>query len=321
MGNRLEDKVAVVSGGGRGIGRAVALLLAEEKASVVVNDLGSEVDGTGSMKDAADGVVAEITRKGGKATAIYEDVSTMAGGEAVIQKAVDTYGHVDVLVNSVGVRQDRMIFQMSPEEWDVVIRNSLKVVFTTTKFACILMRQQRSGRIVNLTSDAGMGALGMSNYAAASEGIVGFTRTVARDMGRYGITCNAVSPLARTRLFPGSVESYRPSGMHPTPDERAGLGIPEPQDNWSGSGSPDDPENVAPLVVYLSTEESPNANGYVFGIRGGDIYPYTNPEPERSIYHRGLFSMDELDDLVPRIISHDMRNWGRAWARSHFSAR
>ncbi len=306
MGNSLEGKVAVVSGGGRGIGRAVALLLAEEKASVVVNDLGCEVDGTGAMNDPADNTVAEIVRQGGKAVASYEDVSTMEGGEAVVKKAMDTYGHIDVLVNSVATRRDSMIFQMTEAEWDAVIKGSLKSVFTTTKYACILMRQQRSGRIVNITSDAGMGAIGMSNFSAASEGIVGMTRTIARDMGRYGITCNAVSPMAKTRLFPGSVEMYRPSGSHPTPDERAGLGIPNPSESWEGPGQPDDPENVAPLVAYLCTEESPNANGYVFGIRGGDIYLYTNPEVERAVYKETVFDMDDLDYLVPRIISYDM---------------
>ncbi len=312
MGNRLEGKVAVVSGGGRGIGRAVALLLAEEKASVVVNDLGCEVDGTGSLKDPADRVVAEIARAGGTAVAGYEDVSTMAGGEAVVQRAVDTYGHVDILVNSVGVRRDRMIFQMTPDDWDIVVRNSLKSYFTTTKHACILMRQQRGGRIVNLTSDAGLGAIGTSNYAAATEGIIGLTRTVARDMGRYGVTCNAVSAVALTRLSPGSVESYRASGVHPTPDQRAGLGLPPPLGAWEGPGSPDDPDNAAPLVAYLCTEGSPNANGYVFGVRGGSIYLYSNPEVERSIYKTGIFTMDEMDELVPRHMSYDMR---RPWTR------
>ena len=273
MGNRLEGKVAVVSGGGRGIGRAVALLLAEEKASVVVNDLGCEVDGTGSWKDPADQVAAEITRNGGTALASYEDVSTMEGGERLIQTAFDTYGSMDILVNSVGVRRDGMIFQMSPEEWDVVLRNSLKSYFTTTKHACIHMRHLHGGRIVNLTSDASLGAIGMSNYAAATEGIIGMTRTVARDLGRYGVTCNAVSAVAKTRLFPGS---------------------------------PGDPENVAPLVAYLCTEESPNANGYVFGVRGGSIYLYSNPAEERSIYKTGIFTMDELDELVPQFISFDM---------------
>ncbi|MBI4311043.1 MAG: SDR family oxidoreductase [Chloroflexi bacterium] len=310
MGDRFQGKVAVVSGGGRGIGRAVALLLAEEGASVVVNDLGSEVDGTGASHAPADETVAEIIRRKGKAVASYHDVSLMSGGEAVIQKAVDTYGRLDVLVNSVGVRRDRLIWQMTPEDFDAVIRHSLKSVFTPIKFACILFRQQRSGRIVNITSDAGLGAIGMSNFAAASEGIVGMTRTIARDMGRYGVTCNAVSAMAATRLFPGVVDMYRQAGSVATnPDRRAGLGTPFPRDPrvaWKGPGGPNDPENVAPLVAYLASEESPNANGYVFGIREGDVYLYTNPEPDRAIYDRGLFSMDALDDLVPRIISYDM---------------
>ena len=297
MGNRLEGKVALVSGGGRGIGQAVALLLAEEKASVVVNDLGCEVDGTGALKDPADSVVAEIASKGGTAIASYEDVSTMAGAEAAIQKAVDTYGHLDILVNSIGVRRDQMISQMSPEEWDSVIRNTLKGVFAATRYACAVMRQQRSGRIVNLTSDAGLGAIGMSSYAAASEAVIGMTRTVARDMGRYGVTCNAVSPVAKTRLFP---DIAAPSPF----DQLAGLGI-EPRHTWSGPGSPDDPANVAPLVVYLCTGQSPNANGYVFGVRGGDICLYTNPEAERSIYKRDPFTVDDLDDLVPRVLLFD----------------
>ena len=306
MSGRFADQVAVVSGGGRGIGRAVALLLAEEGASVVVNDLGCEIDGTGASPVFADQVVKEITDNGGKAVASYEDVSLMAGGEAVIQKAVDTYGQLDILVNSVGVRRDEMIFNMRPEDFEVVIQNSLKSYFTTTKYACILFRQQRYGRIVNLTSDAGLGEIGMSNYSAATEGIVGMTRTIARDMGRYGVTCNAVSPVAKTRLFPGGVDSYRTSGIYPTPDDRAGLGLKEPGIGWADDNSPEDPANVAPLVAYLAGVGSPNANGYVFGVRGGDIYLYTNPEVERAIYHEKVFSMDELDDLVPRIISFDM---------------
>lgn len=310
MGDRFEGKVAVVSGGGRGVGRAAALLLAEEGASVVVNDLGADVDGRGSFPAPADGVVAEITGAGGKAVASYEDVSQMPGGEALIQRAVDTYGRLDILVNSVGIRRDRMIFEMTPEDWDAVITGSLKSYFTTTKYACILFRQQRGGRIVNILSDAGLGSIGMSNYAAASEGIVGMTRTVARDMGRYGVTCNAISPMVSTRLFPGGVtDMYRQGGTGPNPDVRAGLGVPAPRDpreTWSGPGTPQDPGNAAPLVAYLCGDGSPNANGYVFGVRGGDIYLYTNPEVERGIYNERVFTMDELDDVVPRIISFDM---------------
>ncbi len=300
MGNRLEGKVALVSGGGRGIGRAVALLLAEEKASVVVNDLGCEVDGTGSSREPADGVAAEIVQKGGKAVPIYQDASTTDGGDAMVQKAVETYGRLDILVNSTGVRQDRMIFQMRPEEWDTVIRNTLKAAFVTTRYACLVMRAQRSGHIVNLTGDAGLGAIGMSNQAAASEGIIGLTRTVARDMARYGVTCNAVSAMAKTRLFAGTVE------MHRQPGARSALGQ---QATPGAQGSPDDPSSVAILVAYLCTDGAPNANGYVFGVRGGDIFVYTNPEVERTISKRDMFTLEELEELVPRTISHDMRNW------------
>ncbi|MCY4581119.1 MAG: SDR family NAD(P)-dependent oxidoreductase, partial [Chloroflexi bacterium] len=152
MGNRLEGKTAVVTGAGRGIGRATALLLAEEGASVVVNDLGCDVDGSGSSSDPADGTVEAIKSAGGNAVANYDNVATMEGGEAVIRSAVDSFGQVDVLVNSVGVLQDRMIYRMSPDEWDRVIRYNVKGTFTPTKFAAILFRQQRSGRVVNFTS-------------------------------------------------------------------------------------------------------------------------------------------------------------------------
>ena len=303
MDNRLAGKVAAVTGAGRGIGRGVALLLAEEGASVVVNDLGCEVDGTGSSNVPADQVVAEIQQNGGKATANYDDVSSAQGGENLIQTAVDNYEKLDILVNSVGIRKDHMIYQTSEEEWDQVIRNNLKGTFVPTKFACILFRQQRSGRIVKLTSDAGLGAVGSSNYAAASEGIVGFTRTVARDMGRYGVICNAISPLAQTRLFPGLVEEFRGGEAGLTPEGTAGIGMSPPLSQWEGRGSADDPDNIAPLAVLLCTDIVPNINGYVLGVRGGSIFLYSNPQIERSIYAWGNYSMDEMDVLVPKMIA------------------
>jgi len=303
MGNRLEGKVAVVTGAGRGIGRGVALLLAEEGASVVVNDLGCDVDGTGSSHVPADQTVAEINSRGGKAIASYDNVSIMDEGENLIKTAVDTYGQLDVLVNSVGILRDRMIYQSTPVDFDLVIRNNVKGTFVPTKFAAIVFRQQRSGRIVNMTSDAGLGEIGRSNYAAASEGIIGITRTVGRDLGRYGVTCNAISPMVETRLFPGTVDEYRVADAPgPSRDERAGIGPSPVLSDWEGPGSPDDPENVAPLAVYLSTYATPHVNGYVFGVRGGSIYLYSNPAIERTIHKYGRFTMDEMDVLVPKML-------------------
>lgn len=303
MGDRLAGKVALVTGAGRGVGRGVARLLAEEGASVVVNDLGAEVDGTGSSHVPADQVVAEIASAGGKAVASYDDVGTMEGGENAIQTTVDSFGHLDVLVNSVGSLRDRMIYQMTPDEWDVVIRNNVKAMFIPCKFAAILFRQQRSGRVVNMVSDAGLGDIGRSNYAAASEGAIGLTRTVARDLGRYGVTCNGISPLVETRLFPGTVDEYRVAkGPEPTPGQRAGIGPSPAMAEWEGPGHPDDPENVAPLAVYLSTYASPNINGFIFGVRRGSIFLYSNPEVERAIHKWGTFTMDEMDVLVPKMI-------------------
>jgi len=200
MGDRLKGKVAVITGGGRGIGRAEALLFAEEGARVVVNDLGSEPDGSGKSTSPADDVVKEIKDKGGEAVANYNDVSSTEGGENIIKTALDAFGRLDVLVNNAGLYRDRMIFKMSPEEWDIVLKVDLYGVYNCTRPACMIFREQRSGRIINTSSEAGLGNMGQANYSAAKEGVIGFTRTVARDMGKYGVTCNAVRPRAATRI-------------------------------------------------------------------------------------------------------------------------
>ncbi|MXY86614.1 MAG: SDR family NAD(P)-dependent oxidoreductase, partial [Chloroflexi bacterium] len=201
MGDRLDGRVAIVTGAGRGIGRGHALLLASEGARVVVNDYGGsqggELDGEAGPSDE---VVSAIKDAGGDAVANYDSVADMDAGERMVQQALDAFGRLDILINNAGILRDRMVFNMTEEEWDVVVDVHLKGHFTVTKFASQVFRQQRSGRIVNTSSESGLGNMGQANYAAAKEGIVGLTRTLARDLGRYGVTANAIRPRAGTRL-------------------------------------------------------------------------------------------------------------------------
>ena len=296
----LKGKSAVVTGGGRGIGKAIATKLAEEGANVIVNDIGCEIDGTGYSKDPADSTVEEINSKKGNSKADYNNVSIMSEAENCIKNCIDSFGNIDILINSAGIANNRLLFQMSQKDFDTVIDNNLKGMFAPTKFAAILFRQQRSGRVVNLTSDAGLGEIGKSNNAAASEGIIGLTRTTATDLGKYGVTANAISPIAKTRLHAGTVESYLSSElMTSNSDDKAGIGISDPSLEWNPT-TEDGPENVASLAVCLSTEYLPNVNGYVFGVNGGSIYVYSNPSPDKKIYKAGVFEMAEMEQLVPK---------------------
>jgi len=296
MGDRLKGKVAIVTGAGRGIGRGEALALAAEGAKVVVNDLGGAADGTGADKSPADEVVAEIKKMGGEAVANYDSVATMEGGEKIIKAAIDTFGRLDILVNNAGVLRDRMVFNMTEEEWDTVISVHLKGHFACTKPACVIFRQQRSGRIINTSSTSGLGNMGQANYAAAKEGIVGFTRTVARDMGRYGITCNAIRPGAGTRLtLSPEMEDARKKR------EAAGMGGPPRMEIPP-------PEAIAPFVVFLCTDEAANINGHTFQVRGGEVDLMTDPVVVRSIHKAGTWTVDELCKLAPQSLAAGLVN-------------
>jgi NAD(P)-dependent dehydrogenase (short-subunit alcohol dehydrogenase family) len=297
MGERLKGKVAVITGAGRGIGRGHALLFAAEGAKVVVNDFGGAADGTGGAKGPADEVVEKIRKAGGEAVANYESVATPEGGENIIKTAIDNFGRLDILVNNAGVLRDRMIFNMTEEEWETVIKVHLYGTFHCTKPACVVMRQQRGGRIVNTSSTSGLGNRGQGNYAAAKEGIAGFTRTVARDMGRYGVTCNAIRPAAATRL------TVSPE-MEAARKKREQTGQPAPAFDITSLV----PEAIAPLVVFLCTDEAANINGHIFYVRAGQISLMTDPTIWRSVHKDGRWTVDELCKIIPQSLAAGLVN-------------
>jgi len=300
MGDRLKGKVAVVTGAGRGLGRAHALALAAEGAKVVVNDPGGAGDGTGSSTSPADEVVKEIKATSGEAVANYDTVATMEGGERIIKAALDNFGRLDILVNNAGILRDRMIFNMTEEEWDAVMKVHLYGHFNCTKPACVIFRQQRSGRIINTSSEAWLGNVSQANYSAAKAGIIGFTRTVARDMGRYGVTCNAICPLAKTRL------GLRPEQLEAA-KKAAEKGDTFMLEVWQRIEHLT-PEDVSPFVVYLATDEAANINGCVFSVQGGDIGIYPDPVLTRTLYKEGRWTVDELVDIMPRTVAKDLVN-------------
>jgi len=283
---RLEGKIAIITGAGRGIGRAIAIQMAEEGARVVVNDPGVGPDGAGHDDGPADQVVAEIKAKGLTAVANYASVATMAGGESIIKTAIDSFGRIDILVNNAGILRDRMIFNMSEQEWDDVIAVHLKGHFACTKPAAVVMRQQRYGRIINFSSESGLwGNAGQANYGAAKSGIAGLTRVVARDMGRYGVTCNAIAPRAWTRL------------TATIPQQRPGAGAARSPELEELS-----PESVSPMVCYLASDHAWNINGQVFHVYAGTVALLHHPLPSRTIFKNGMWTLDELSKMVPTIL-------------------
>ncbi len=307
MGERLKGRTAIVTGAGRGIGRGIALLLAEEGANVVVNDFGVNVDGSSPSQGPAADVAEEIRTRGGSAVPNFDTVATVEGGEAIIKAALDNFGRLDILINNAGILRDRMLFNMSEEEWDAVIAVHLKGHFACTKPAAVIFRQQRYGRIVNMSSISGLGGnAGQANYGAAKAGIAGFTRVVARDLGRYGVTCNAIAPGALTRM----TQSI-PSG---TADLRARAGVqsvgatPPPASAAGGVPEMRDPEYIAPMAVFLCLDEAWNINGKVFHVAGGQISLAHEETPMRTIMKQGMWTVAELKQLVPTRLLQGLSN-------------
>lgn len=301
MGELLKGKVVVVTGSGRGIGRAISLLMAEEGAKVVVNDLGGAADGTGTSARPAEEVVAEIKKKGGTAVPNFDSVATPEGGEGIIKTAMDNFGRIDVLVNNAGIIRDRMIFNMTPEDWDVIIKVHLYGHFYCTKPASIVMRQQRWGRIINVSSPAALGNMGQANYGSAKAGILGFTRCVARDLGRYGVTCNALIPGAATRL------SWNPD-MEVAVKKRLDAGMTDALTQGLAAIPTLKPEDNAPLVVFLASDAAAGINGCTFQVWANTIHLYSDPVPVKTLFAQGAWTVAGLVEAMPKSLARDLVN-------------
>ncbi len=294
MANPLEGRSYVVTGAGRGIGREVALLIGQLGGNVVVNDLGVNVDGSGEDSGPAATTAKDIVDAGGNAVANTDSVAEEAGGENMIKQCIDTYGSLDGVVHVAGILRDRMIFNMSEQEWDDVIAVHLTGFFNVAKPAAVIMRQQRYGRMVAFSSSSGLaGNTGQANYGAAKAGIAGGVRCFARDMGRYGVTANGIAPGAATRMtqtVPDAARDLR---------ARAGIQASGSQRGESIVNQLRDAKYVAPMTAYLLTDQAWNINGKIFNVSGGQVSLSWDETAVRSIAKPGMWEIDELRALVP----------------------
>jgi NAD(P)-dependent dehydrogenase (short-subunit alcohol dehydrogenase family) len=284
----LKGKVAVVTGAGRGIGRGIALALAREGARVVVNDVGCAVDGRGTEQDPAQQVVNEIKALGSDAVPNHDSVAAFDAAANIIKTAVDAFGRLDILVNNAGIVRDKSLTNMTEEDFDAVIAVHLKGTFNCGKHAFVRMREQNSGRIINITSSAGLrGNFGQSNYGAAKAGIMGLTLVWAIEGEKYGITVNAMAPSGLTRMtgtIPGMDASNPPPQM--------------------------DPALNGPLIAFLASDQAGHVNGQIFGRRGFGYTIFQQPKPIAMLYKPGGLSAGEVAEHFNAVFGEHLQEIG-----------
>lgn len=276
---RLNGKVMVVTGAGRGIGRAIALQAAEEGAAVVVNDLGGGTDGAGADLNPAQTVVEEITAAGGRAVANGASVASLEGAGSIIQDALDTFGRVDMVVNNAGILRDKIFHQMDPADFEAVVQVHLLGSFYVARAAAPHFRKQESGSYVHFTSTSGLiGNFGQSNYAAAKMGIIGLSKGIAMDMARFNVRSNCIAPFAWSRLI----------GTIPTDTEETARRVERLKEMG--------PEKIAPLAVYLASDLASDVSGQIFASRMNEIFLFSQTRPVRSAHRSEGWTVQSIAD-------------------------
>ncbi len=300
MSELLANKVALVTGAGRGIGREIALMMAAHGAKVVVNDPGVSLTGDDETDGPANETVRDIKAAGGEAVADYGSVSESSAARAMVQRAVDTFGKIDIVVNNAGILRDVIFHKMTEEDWDSVIKVHLYGSFYVARAAAEHFRAQESGAFVNMTSTSGLvGNPGQANYSAAKMGIVGLSKSLAIDMAKFNVRSNCISPFAWSRMV-GSIPN--------TPDQEerlAGLRMLTP-------------DKIAPVAVFLASDSAKDVNGQIFAVRGNEIFLMSQPRPLRSIHRSEGWTPETLRDhaipalkssFVPVHLSRDVFSW------------
>lgn len=276
----LEDKVVAITGAGRGIGRCIALDAARAGAKVVVADYGVGMDGSEPSSEVADAVVAEIAAAGGEAVAAASDVGTMEGGQAVVEAAMDNYGRIDGAVCVAGILRERMLFNMSEDEFDSVVRVHLKGTFTVYRSAAAIMRKQEGGgSLIGFTSGVwALGSVAQANYSAAKGGIVSLTYSAAVGLERYGVRANAIAPVARTRMSANVPMQLAENG---------------------------EPEDISPMAVYLLSDRAGHITGQVYSVVGDKIAVWSQPKEVRAMYNDARWTPEVIDERLMATVKYE----------------